>query len=601
MKTKRQTNPVYKIIARILVCAIIFSMPITSFASDPVVQNSNKAEDVKVRVVASNIAADKTLELGIQVETGDTNFRSIGTVVKYDNTILEPITWESGDKPTTTAINGTSWSTATPLDTKGQDFLSGKTALAYNGAAGTDKAKDTYLFLSAESATPIKFATQTAVVTVRFQYKDSAVSITNAGMLGPDETNKVSFAPSDVIYKSLARNYVTYHTGAENYSYKHLSEDANGAVVLTDGIAVDKTLANVSFVAEGNGTTVNKGGSTPDGMASIVFYDWDDSKLGSIVVQKGEDATQFVEAFAETLKDQTAVNGYSTNTAFPLTNKLEYIFEGLWLDFGSGIFPCYREADDAYYTSAIKPTHIVKPTKDAEGVAKFENMQQNINVKAAYKAGPNINGGTDANYSILEPIYNRYGASNTSASGSYSLKVTVVRKNAAGYGVEKIANPKVRAIMKTDKSLTGNQEVSLYSVLSLGKTDVETGEMVPAKTIANVTYALIDSDGNGNWTTSPPKSLSLIKNKNAGGLQGSDGFVKAGTITFINEQGILSATGKTNSWAQVNALAFSDAGLSLAAVANNANTAKTNIINKFKTNGGQPLDWQGLQDAIDGK
>ena len=366
----------------------------------------------------------------------------------------------------------------------------------------------------------------------------------------------------------------------------------------TDTEPVD--ILNWHFLSVKNGISVNSGsGGPPDpsDFAAIVFYDWDETILGAVIVPKG-DATKYVDDFTNArIADPSELDSkylwYSNDkiaadeadperTPKYLSNKKAYDFD-TWLLNDSDTFtaqdtalPKYDGTDDAAAAAA--------------GVANFGEVTGDMVVKASYKANETINkldnGRTSNSYVISEPTYYRYGASASNTAGTYSLKATLVRENTDGYGVTRVREPALRAMMTSDTS----PSAAIYVLSYLDKTDRAELEVVPAKPIKSVTFGLIEMYETSNWPGAGARSNLLTKNKNTGGVIGTDGFVKFGTLALINEQARIQGTGAGGgNWGWINAQAFTDSGLDIskcagANAAQRANAAKALLVAYFSAN-----------------
>lgn len=376
-------------------------------------------------------------------------------------------------------------------------------------------------------------------------------------------------------------------------------------------------ISNWHFLSVKNGISVNQGsGGPPDpsDFAALVFYDWDETLLGAIIVPKG-DATKYVDDFTNArIADPSELDSkylwYSNEkiaadeadpekTPKYLSNKKAYDFDA-WLLNDSDTFTAQDEALPKY-----------DGTNDAaaaeKGVANFTNVSGDMIVKASYKANETINkldnGRTSPQYSITEPIYNRYAAA-AATTGDYSLRVTVTRENADGYGVTRLREPGFRA-----KATPDVQGAALVNILnSIENKDTAEVELAMPKMVRQVQYTLIETYAYPNWPAAGQKSPNITKKKNTGTVTadkiGTDGFVKEGTLTFINEQCIKYIQEGTNTgWtAQTNAVAFLDAGLTepigstITAAVATQNRAK--IEAAIRANGLKPLTYAELRSVL---
>lgn len=187
------------------------------------------------------------------------------------------------------------------------------------------------------------------------------------------------------------------------------------------------------------------GGNTSD-YATITFYDWDLSPLGSIVVPKGENAGAAVTAFENTLKATTFDEGsqyYSSDKSKPLTNKKGYSFGGVWLDYDDETVTQYGTCVEA--ANANNTFTIPTPT----GVS-FANIRQNMLVKAAYGSNDELVIDTPVvrGYTIEVVGYGKHGAASI-----YKIDLRIKRENANGQGVPRLRQAAMRVTYRTDDEI----------------------------------------------------------------------------------------------------------------------------------------------------
>lgn len=153
---KRKTKSRITSICLAFVC--LLTMTTGAFAE---IASDNLADAPEVRIVAAGIDNGTYLELGMSIDSGaEKTFQSAGMVLSYDPNKITPVKWKADpETETLPAINvyhimdGDTnplyWDGATPLDTKGADQISGKTALAYRETVGSETTG--YLYLAAEA------------------------------------------------------------------------------------------------------------------------------------------------------------------------------------------------------------------------------------------------------------------------------------------------------------------------------------------------------------------------------------------------------------------------------------------------------------------
>lgn len=376
-------------------------------------------------------------------------------------------------------------------------------------------------------------------------------------------------------------------------------------------------ITNWHFLSVKNGISVNQGSGgppSPEDFAALVFYDWDETLLGAIIVPKG-DATKYVDDFTNArIADPAELDSkylwYSNEkiaadeadpekTPKYLSNKKAYDFDA-WLLNDSDTFTAQDEALPKY-----------DGTNDAaaaeKGVANFTNVSGDMILKASYKANETINkldsGKNAATYSISEPVYNRYAGA-AATTGDYAIRVTVTRENADGYGVTRLREPGFRA--KATPDIKGAVAINILN--SIENKDIAEVELAMPKMVRQVQYTLVETYETPNWPGAAQKSSNITKKKNTGATGtdkiGTDGFVKEGTLTFINEQCIkYLQEGKNTAWTtQTNNVAFQDAGLTeplgstITAAVATQNRAK--IEAAIQANGMKPLTYAELRSVL---
>ncbi|MCI8336616.1 MAG: hypothetical protein HFI72_05615 [Peptococcaceae bacterium] len=257
----------------------------------------------------------------------------------------------------------------------------------------------------------------------------------------------------------------------------------------TDTEPVD--ILNWHFLSVKNGISVNSGsGGPPDpsDFAAIVFYDWDNSMLGSVIVPKG-DATQYVSKFQEDKQLEYAHPGY--------------IF-GCWIPYESETPTTYgarvssSNANNMAVDSETEPDASRQLGEPADK-ADFTDVQGDMVLKAAFVADEayiaewEAMGEPGRQYTVTPVDYGRY----TTAGVNY-IKVEVTRKNAEGKIIPRPAKPALRVRM-----ISGSN--TLYSLYDLSGADKEVIELLPYATttagIDRVIWEVVDTYGMSNWVS----------------------------------------------------------------------------------------------------
>ncbi|WP_130862730.1 InlB B-repeat-containing protein [Bacilliculturomica massiliensis] len=372
----------------------------------------------------------------------------------------------------------------------------------------------------------------------------------------------------------------------------------------------------VGLVSGGSTVTVNRntavsavlrkveGSASPEDFASLTFYDWDETLLGTAVINK-EATKADIESALDTIH-QTRYSSYGAidldsradtwadDEAYPLTYKKGYNFKGwVQVDGGEGTesladsFTAYETAD------AFRAEQWDFSTAPAAGWG-------NIVLKAGYVESESCNQGSGTSYyTVTDFSFNRYGASNNDSVGNYSIKFNARRENTAGNGVTRTKEIGLRMAMTTEDG-----GVAVYTLSIPENKDVAQGETVVPKSMKSVTITVIEQDGADNYTAAKGRSITnnALVNKNTSSVVSSKGFVYEGTLTFINEQGIANNQGLSNTWGQVNARAFIDAQLTNAdgseMTTAQVNVGKQHLLTALRANENQPLTQAQMLHAV---
>ncbi len=264
------------------------------------------------------------------------------------------------------------------------------------------------------------------------------------------------------------------------------------------------------------------GGDTSD-YATITFYDWDLTPLGSIVVPKGEDVTGRVKAFENTLKATTFDEGsqyYNSDKSKPLTNKKGYSFEGVWLDYNDPTFTHYGNC------TSVTSTSTVETIPQPDGVS-FAKVDKNLSVKAAYGNNDEINiaNGTGMRYTIEILGYGRHGTANT-----YKIDLRIKRENANGQGVPRLRQAGLRLTYYTEDETPKQTYYPLY----LKNVDEQTITIHVSHFFGRVSTGVVDLYGVYN-AISGAGGRSATISAYKGTPEEKDGFVFLGTMRGVND------------------------------------------------------------------
>lgn len=561
---KRQRNEMWRRAVSAGLALLLLFLPWVSYAAgedgdealpDPPVVERPWDAPPQVTLAAVNISGTpETLELRMEV-AGGSNFKSAGAVLRYDATKLKLISWDSAEDVLTEANRcsdpAIGWSSgAAILPTKGPDDHSSKQSKGYLSEDGSEG----YLYLAAESMLAQTFAQDQYVAALRFAYVESAPTPSDGGVTAtvgsivPGET--IGFVGGGKAFADLtdSEKEILLHSplGAK---MEYGEEDRaslttklwylSPMAATTSGLAVehpgktDNLLAypgNVDFEVRETGESVNTGSgpANPDDFASIVLYDWDETLLGSIIVPKGADATELIDAFVKERSasaEQLGGQLWYNDPGLPFTYKKGYSLQG-WIDYSSDTYT------NSGYAVSTGNGNIIEEIPDPEPM-DFSNVNDNLIIKAVYKANEDMvplvtTGALSAgrNYTVSLAGYSRF-----STTVNYSVKVKVERNN-QGEGVPRTRDLALRVVMTTDNNL------SLYSLVTLDNKDEVIAEIVPNNKIKKISATVIDMGGVSNWvngTTARSEAMTCERD-------GEKGFVLEGNVTYVNEMLATKAT-----------------------------------------------------------
>ena len=372
--------------------------------------------------------------------------------------------------------------------------------------------------------------------------------------------------------------------------------------------------------------------ASPDDFRSVTLLDWDDTVLGTAVINKAASGSEVktavdavaetfyagsykdVEAFPEDLSKETYVDDQPVKL---LTYKKGYNFAG-WADVTS-------ETMTETFTAYSELSQFRGEGEDDDetemldsGTGPPADGWKNSYLKAAYVENAFCNftsaGRQDALYVVSDVTLGRYGAA-AATTGNYVLKATVKRENKDGFGVTRLKEP----VLKATYTASGGAKIYL-SVTVNGVNELQ-GEIIAPKQMNSVEFVLIDmygatnwvgaaskTDITDNWTGTGEKKAVYDNYTTQRGDPVDNGFVSQGTVAFINEQAKLFVEGdSTNTWnVDVNAVTLTDAGLkrnaSGAAITTSgqATTVRNALMAKYREQDGRALTKSEMQSAING-
>ena len=293
----------------------------------------------EITVVAKRITGeDNYMEISLEVNGDYEDYSSVGAVLQYDPSLIVPTTWD--DEATAVDMSeSTTWATRRALPTLGKDTWTTHTALTYieskTDTATNQTTKTGYLYLGAEypgvvpnnttdpsatadpdaTPTPTKTPTvtptpdpkatpdpdqhQNPVVVARFTYADENAKKkiedqwTSAWDSDWTQNKVLTIASDDVSSVSPAQfGFMIYKA---DFSMKGYQYDYTDSVLETSEQAANKDIE----IVLGQGKSEKSGGLSLNDIYVTMFYDWDDSLIGTLTCGVGEDATESVNDYVK--------------------------------------------------------------------------------------------------------------------------------------------------------------------------------------------------------------------------------------------------------------------------------------------------------------
>ena len=307
----------------------------------------------EITVVAKRITGeDNYMEISLEVNGDYEDYSSVGAVLQYDPSLIVPTTWD--DEATAVDMSeSTTWATRRALPTLGKDTWTTHTALTYieskTDTATNQTTKTGYLYLGAEysgvvpnnstnpsatadpDATPTSTKTPTVtptpdpkatpdpdqhqnpVVVARFTYADENAKKkiedqwTSAWDSDWTQNKVLTIASDDVSSVSPAQfGFMIYKA---DFSMKGYQYDYTDSVLETSEQAANKDIE----IVLGQGKSAKAGGLSLNDIYVTMFYDWDDSLIGTLTCGVGEDATESVNDY---VKEKFIHPDLQTNTNY---------------------------------------------------------------------------------------------------------------------------------------------------------------------------------------------------------------------------------------------------------------------------------------------
>ena len=640
----------------------------------------------EITVVAKRITGeDNYMEISLEVNGDYEDYSSVGAVLQYDPSLIVPTTWD--DEATAVDMSeSTTWATRRALPTLGKDTWTTHTALTYieskTDTATHQTIKTGYLYLGAEypgvvpnnatdpsatqdpDATPIPTKTPTVtptpdpkatpdpdqhqnpVVVARFTYADENAKKkiedqwTSAWDSDWTQNKVLTIASDDVSSVSPAQFGFTIYKA--DFSMKGYQYDYTDSVLETSEQATNKDIE----IVLGQGKSAKSGGLSLNDIYVTMFYDWDDSLIGTLTCGVGEDATESVNDYVKekfihpdlqtntnysskertdnyrgeyphagpNSTDPTTPGGAGTVTNgsdYPLTNKLEYCFAGKtihadapfaggWTKVSaSNMSDTWTALDNATTFDLMpelgadgNPVDSSQTKPDMESFDFSDVTSDDIDggtlmVKAVYTPGTWLNkaanGTADSLYTVSDYIKYECIGSVTASSGIYPITFQYQRINAVGNGVTKAREAKVRTDIKQNGA--SSSFTMSTDITSSDRFDVY---LTPSKDVNTLEYFLV------NTYRANVVSGTQVSGKNNHGIFNSvdnnrTGFIVLGSINRLVTAAYNNASNinKTD-WTAINYIILNDIGLKASAKSSakfnalTANAAKTKLLNGIK-------------------
>ena len=597
----------------------------------------------EITVVAKRITGeDNYMEISLEVNGDYEDYSSVGAVLQYDPSLIVPTTWD--DEATAVDMSeSTTWATRRALPTLGKDTWTTHTALTYieskTDTATNQTTKTGYLYLGAEysgvvpnnstdpsatadpDATPTSTKTPTVtptpdpkatpdpdqhqnpVVVARFTYADENAKKkiedqwTSAWDSDWTQNKVLTIASDDVSSVSPAQfGFMIYKA---DFSMKGYQYDYTDSVLETSEQAANKDIE----IVLGQGKSAKAGGLSLNDIYVTMFYDWDDSLIGTLTCGVGEDATESVNDYVKekfihpdlqtntnysskertdnyrgeyphagpNSTDPTTPGGTGTVTNgsdYPLTNKLEYCFAGKtihadapyaggWTKVSASNMSDTWTALDNTTTFDLMPelgadgnpvdSSQTKPDMesfDFSDVTTDDIDGGTLVVKAVYTPGTNLDFNGDRYYSAIGPLQYALVTSNATSS-TYSISFEYRRVNKLGYGVTR---PRDLGV-KMDITQVGASASTALAVTAKNQ-EIVPVVLTPTNAVSTVGYQLKDIYNSDVITGAYESEANAVDGKLIE-LQGAEGVIFKFTASTYLEQAyndfVVTGSAVTNS------------------------------------------------------
>lgn len=402
-----------RILASITALTLAIGLLPIVYADDPSADAGTASAGPEVTVVGKRITGDDTyFEISLEVNGDYEDYSSVGVVLQYDPELIVPAeSWDDG--AAAADMSGcTSWATRRALPTLGKDTWTTHTALTYIEETTDDASgavtKTGYLYLGAEYpgvlpnnsnayATPDPDATpaptdetvstpvptpqvtpdpsdpyNNPVVVARFMYASDTAKAeieqrwTSAWNADWTQNEILTIASNDISLKSPAQfGFAYYYSDFTMKGFEYAAVSANPTATAAPSFldANEKAQSGDIEIILTEGKSAKSGGLSLSDIYVVLFYDWDDSLLGTFTCGVGVDSSADINEYVKTKfihpelqnntnysstaridnyrgeypsagpnsTDPTTPGGTGSVTDggdYPLTNKLEYCFAG---------------------------------------------------------------------------------------------------------------------------------------------------------------------------------------------------------------------------------------------------------------------------------
>lgn len=346
------------------------------------------------------------------------------------------------------------------------------------------------------------------------------------------------------------------------------------------------------------------GGISLDDIVTVVFFDWDDTFLGATAVARGMDSREAIDTYVKenmihpelraktqadfatksremtyrgeqpatgpggtgAIKEDADGDGVIDTTAgsrFPLTNKLDYAYymdfdDEFLFDDGWAQVASADEVENTWTTIGVGELSAGAPPTTIDFNLDMVNLPAgtaSVFAKAIYAPGAllSMSGKGDLYAPRGTVSYFRYGNAQ-----AYAMRFGYERISEDGFGVKRMCEPAVQM----GSEISGN---TVFTQVVIENAEKVTVELTTAKETARVSYRLIDTYGSdfiSGTEKSGPSEFGEFSNYDTSGAQGSDGFVKFGTLTWLANAALkVAEEGSSTEWAYANYIALNDCGL----------------------------------------